>query len=58
MAGGVELLVGFAAQVSPGEAVIAAGLPLVGGGLNGAIGIEEIGEGGAEDVSLLRAVAP
>ena len=52
MGGSGELLIGFTAQVSPGEAVIAAGLPLVGGGLNGAINIKKIGEGGAEDVAL------
>jgi len=46
-------LIGFTAQVSPGDAVIAAGLPLVCGGLNGAIGIQDIGEIGAEDVPLL-----
>ena len=58
MGGGVEQLIGFAAQVSPGEAVIAAGLPLVCGGLNGAIGIKKIGEGGAEDVPLLCVGGP
>ena len=46
-------MIGFAVQVSPGETVVAAGLPLVGGGLNGAIDIKDIGEVGAEDVSLL-----
>ena len=53
LGGRIELLIGFAAQVCPGEAVIAAGLPLIGGVLNGAIGIQDIGEIGAEDVPLL-----
>ena len=51
LGGGIELLVGFTAQVRPGGALITAGLPLVGGGLNGAIDIDQIvqrcGEGAA-----------
>ena len=45
-------MIGFTAQLSPGNVVIATDLSLVGGRINGAIFINDIGEIGAEDVPL------